>query len=55
MSAAVDRTCPNCGTERTFYRCASTELHLGTKVKYRCPECSYGFVRIDGTVDTAAD
>lgn len=55
MSDEVERTCPDCGTERSFYRSASTTLHLGTKVKYRCPECSWGFVTIDGAVDTAAD
>jgi hypothetical protein len=29
-------------------------LHLGEKVKWRCPECDYGFVRIGDAVDTAA-
>ena len=49
----LERVCPECGDEREFYRAASTELHLGEKTKWRCPECSYGFVRIDGEVDTA--
>lgn len=53
MSSELDRRCPSCGEDRTFYRCASTELHLGEKVKFRCPDCSYGFVRIDDEVDTA--
>lgn len=48
MAQELDHDCPDCGTERTFYRAASTNLHLGEKVKWRCPECSYGFVRIDG-------
>jgi len=50
----LDRTCPECGEERTFYRAASTELHLGEKVKWRCPECGFGFVRVGDAVDTAS-
>jgi len=48
----LERVCPDCDAERAFYRAASTELHLGEKTKWRCPECSYGFVRIDDAVDT---
>lgn len=48
----LDHECPECGAERQFYRAASTRLHLGEKVKWRCPECGWGFVRIDGAVDT---
>lgn len=48
-----ERSCPACETEREFYRAASTRLHLGTKVKWRCPECHFGVVTIDGEVDTA--
>ena len=45
--------CPRCG-ETTFYRSASTLVHLGEKVKWQCTgDCGYGFVRIDGAVDTA--
>lgn len=57
MDAEIERSCPECGTERTFYQVARTSLHLGPKVKYRCSECSFGFVRIDDVVDTgvAAD
>jgi len=46
--------CPRCD-EDTFYRAASTRLHLGEKVKWKCTgeDCGYGFVRIDGAVDTA--
>ncbi len=47
------RTCPECGDERTFDCVASTEMHLGEKTKWRCPGCSYTFVRIDDEVDTA--
>lgn len=48
MAQELDFDCPECGTERRFYRAASTNLHLGEKVKWHCPECNYGFVRIDG-------
>ena len=46
--------CPRCG-ETTFYRAASTEIHLGEKVKWRCTGegCDYSFVRIGDVVDTA--
>jgi rubredoxin len=54
MAMERDDYCPDCDGERTFWRVASTELHLGEKVKWRCPECDYGFVRIDGAVDTSA-
>ena len=54
MSLELERGCPECGTERAFYRVASTTLHLGEKVKWRCPECSHGVVVIDDVVDTAA-
>jgi len=54
MSLEREQMCPECGEERAFYRSASTMLHLGEKVKWRCPECGYGFVRIDGAVDTSA-
>lgn len=50
----LEHACPDCGDEQAFYRAASTELHLGEKVKWRCPECDYGFVRIGDAVDTAA-
>lgn len=53
MSMDRDEFCPDCGEDRTFYRAASTELHLGEKVKWRCPECDWGFVQIDGAVDTS--
>ncbi len=55
MSLELDAHCPSCGESRPFWRVASTEMHLGTKVKWHCPECDYGFVRIDGTVDTSAN
>jgi transposase-like protein len=53
MATELTRKCPRCETEQTFYRTASTELHLGEKSKWACAECGFGFVRIDGAVDTA--
>lgn len=53
MAQELEHYCPSCGTERTFYRAASTELHLGRKIKWHCPECDYGFVQIDGKVDSS--
>ncbi|ELY95048.1 hypothetical protein C483_01751 [Natrialba hulunbeirensis JCM 10989] len=58
MAMELDHDCPDCGEERTFYRAASTTMHLGEKVKWHCPDCDYGFVRIsdNGTaVDSSAD
>lgn len=54
LEIELEEGCPQCG-ETTFYRAASTQVHLGKKVKWRCTgdDCWYGFVRIDGTVDTA--
>jgi predicted RNA-binding Zn-ribbon protein involved in translation (DUF1610 family) len=49
----LEAYCPNCGETQTFYRAASTEMHLGKKIKWHCPDCDYGFVRIDETVDTS--
>ena len=46
MSLERDHDCPACGERRQFYRAASTTLHLGEKVKWRCPECGYAFVTI---------
>lgn len=53
MNMERDAECPRCGAPRTFWRVASTEVHLGEKVKWRCEECDYGLVRIDGAVNTA--
>lgn len=55
MSLELEHYCPECGEERAFWRAASTELHLGEKVKWHCPDCDYGFVRIGDSVDTGAD
>jgi predicted RNA-binding Zn-ribbon protein involved in translation (DUF1610 family) len=53
MAMEMEHSCPTCGEERTFYRSASTELHLGEKTKWYCEECGHRVVRIDGAVDTA--
>lgn len=54
MSQQLERECPKCEEEQTFTLTARTELHLGQKRKWRCSECYWGFVRIDGDVDTSA-
>ena len=54
MSIEMEQECPECGDAQTFWKTGSTEMHLGTKRKFECSECGYGFVRIDGTVDTSA-
>ncbi len=54
MSLEIEHECPQCGGTETFYRSASTTLHLGEKTKWRCTECGYGFVTIDGDIDSTA-
>lgn len=53
MALELEHRCPQCGADRTFYRAASTYLHLGLKVKWDCPECGFGFVMIDGEIDSS--
>jgi predicted RNA-binding Zn-ribbon protein involved in translation (DUF1610 family) len=48
MATELEHECPECGDDRTFYRAASTELHLGEKKKWTCPECGFGFIEING-------
>ncbi|WP_172861767.1 DUF7838 family putative zinc beta-ribbon protein [Halopenitus persicus] len=50
---ALERSvaCPRCEEEQSFYRTAAMTLHLGEKQKWRCPECEYGFIAING-IDT---
>ena len=55
MALELDHECPACGETKTFYRSASTEMHLGTKVKWHCPDCEYGFVRIGRGGEIAVD
>lgn len=54
MSLEIEHHCPQCGGRETFWRSASTNLHLGLKTKWRCSECDYGLVRIDGDINSAA-
>jgi len=53
MSKEIEHYCPDCDGDETFYRAASTTLHLGTKVKWHCSECDYGFVEVDDEIDTS--
>jgi len=52
MTEKLEHECPECGAEREFYQAASTELHLGEKTKWYCPECDFGLVRINGDIDS---
>ena len=54
MAAEIEHHCPECGGDHEFYRAASTTLHLGEKVKWRCAECGYSFVQIDDVVDSSS-
>ncbi len=47
MSLEREYECPECG-QTGFWKTASMELHLGTKTKWRCNECGYGFIEING-------
>lgn len=53
MALELEHYCPKCEEYCTFWKVASTTMHLGTKIKWHCDNCEYGFVRIDGSVDTA--
>jgi rubredoxin len=53
MALYLEHYCPDCGEDREFYKAASMSVHLGRKEKWHCTECDYGFVRIDGSVDTS--
>ena len=47
MSLEREYDCPECeGT--TFWRTASMKIQLGEKTKWRCEECGYGFIEING-------
>lgn len=48
MSLKKEVDCPRCGETVTFYRSAAMNLHLGTKTKWRCTECNFGFIQING-------
>lgn len=48
MALEREVDCPTCEETRSFYRSAATTLHLGEKTKWRCQECGYGFVQLNG-------
>ncbi|MFB6301160.1 MAG: hypothetical protein ABEH65_12965 [Halobacteriales archaeon] len=52
MALEIEHHCPSCDDERTFYRAAATNLHLGEKEKWGCTECGFGFVTVNG-INTA--
>lgn len=52
MATELERECPDCEAEQAFYRAAATHLHLGLKTKWFCTDCGYGFVKIDGDIDS---
>ncbi|WP_425492365.1 hypothetical protein [Halobellus inordinatus] len=54
MSLEREYDCPECGNTE-FWKTASMELHLGTKTKWRCSECGYGFIEINGISTAKAD
>ncbi len=51
MVLEKDVDCPACEETLPFYRTASTTLHLGERRKWRCTECGYGYIEING-IDT---
>ncbi|SFR61739.1 DUF7838 family putative zinc beta-ribbon protein [Halogeometricum limi] len=53
MSMEIERECPSCGETATFWKTAYMEIHLGKKTKWRCAECGYGYIQIDGDISTA--
>ena len=53
MPSDMEHYCPDCGEDRTFYKSASTEIHLGEKKKWYCEECDYQIVTINGIDSTA--
>ncbi len=55
MALETRHHCPRCGEEKTFYRTASTLVHLGEKTKWRCSDCEYGYVSIDGIESDAQE
>lgn len=48
MALEKEIECPRCEETHPFYRTAATTLHLGEKSKWRCPECEYGYIEING-------
>lgn len=54
MALERQHHCPRCGEEKTFWRTASTLVHLGEKTKWRCSDCDYSYVMI-GDIESDAD
>lgn len=54
MTREMQHYCPHCDAERTFYKSASTMMHLGRKTKWYCEECDYQLVKFDGDIDSTA-
>ncbi len=54
MSLEIEHSCPECASETTFYRTASTLVQLGEKTKWSCTNCEYGFVKI-GEIESDTD
>lgn len=53
MALEREFDCPRCEESQSFWKTASMEVHIGVKTKWRCTECDYGLVRIDGEVDSS--
>ncbi len=51
MSLSLENDCPKCDSTE-FYKAASMRIQLGTKMKWHCTSCEYGFVTING-IDTS--
>ena len=53
MTSEMEHYCPSCEADQTFYKSASTIVHLGEKTKWYCEECDHQIVIIDGIDSTA--
>jgi transposase-like protein len=53
MASEMEHYCPACEADRTFYKSASTIVHLGEKTKWYCDECDHQIVIINGIDSTA--
>ena len=53
MSLEREYDCPECAGS-TFWRTASMKIQLGEKTKWRCDDCGYGFIEIDGITTAKA-
>jgi len=53
MGMTREQYCPNCESEQTFTRAATTHLNVGQKIKWRCDACGRQTVQIGTEIDTA--